>query len=438
MRQASDYFVATSINPFSRAEHQVRCFKRWLSLGFVAKTFNVTAEADRLEALGVPKSAICVIADQDTAVEQVGKPLPRVAPIISYVANTVNPGHLLLVNSDIYPAIRSSRIVDGLSAIAGALALTREECHSVEAYQYGTSIPYRGGLDVFYLNREKLRKLNAMLEARDVSQRMTFGVPGWDYFMGALILSQDIGGRIMDGAVFLHPSHETTYASVSELRHYLADLRQLGVSTSDDPVVAASEFAQRINTESALAAPFADYLRRAYFVPTPTWEVPRPADEGRQVFATLAEAAPLLMRHQREPIVSSLAAKCISSGALDYLSGTSLFVTGTTYSLKFPQMLALICFYALCRARHGGEQFSLVYPRGNLHGKAVQMILDATINSLDARKFMLAELFAQELIRHNIFNKELFKYLALSCGNSSERRLLEETLNCVRRLSDVA
>ena len=283
--------LVTSINPFAKLAHQLRCLEAWAALGFEVRTANVAREAERLVAAGLAPSAILKLDDADTGAALYGKPLPRIAPLLARLAAADPARAVLLVNSDIYPAMRSAEAVRFWAAQAPAMALTREECATLESHRFAVSAPYRNGLDAFLFSPWALKATNMMLAEIPVAARMAFGIPGWDFLLGAVVRSPFVGGRLLDSGVLLHETHSTTYANVDAFAPYLPAMHDLKAATTYTATEAAHEF-HRIIVADCAAASSLSRLVKAQFYRAPKPDAP--SDAARSIALRLCELAPFV------------------------------------------------------------------------------------------------------------------------------------------------
>ena len=422
--------LVTSLNPFAKLSHQLRCLKTWAALGFEVKTANTEAEAGRLVAAGLASSAILALEEADTGAALYGKPVPRIAPLLSRLGAEYPDRAVLLVNSDIYPAMRSAEAVRFLAAQAPALALTREECATLESHRFAANAPYRNGLDAFLFSPRALKATNLMLSVIPVSARMAFGIPGWDFLLGAVVRSPFVGGRLMDGGVLLHETHGTTYANVDAFAPYLPAMHDLDAATTYTATEAAYEFHRIIVAECA-AATSLSRLVKAQFYRAP--KAAAPSDAARSIALRLCELAPFVGWNTDFSALVALADREIRAGGQRGLSADNrngadasfetvrnFFRTGPLGHRLAEDLLAAL-FTLACRERVAPVR---IYPAETHHALKLETAIATTRDDPDARRAALASLFVTDLVEDGVFNATLLEILALSCQNDGERAIL--------------
>ena len=188
--------VLTSLNPKVKMGHQLRCFNEWAKIGYDIRSFNSGEECNQLINAGVSTSQIQKISKEQTATHLFNKQAPRILPILEYALRT-DHDFFILTNSDIFPA-HNNVVSSHLVSFSESIAFTRAECPDLSLDTFMPKKFYRGGLDVFWFTKLRLQCVFKMLENAPVSQRMTFGVPGWDFFLGHIIC-KELDSPIMDG-----------------------------------------------------------------------------------------------------------------------------------------------------------------------------------------------------------------------------------------------
>lgn len=254
--------IVTTINPSSRISYQLACYRKWKSLGCNFRTFNVASEVSELIDFGVHPSDIYIIDDSQSSKLLHGSYSPRIKPVLNIVCSTFNPGEIIVVNSDVYPRLR--KLPCGFFNRYSYSAFTRREVHSIFPFDAKKSLYYRSGIDVFYLNKHTLIELLNAFENDTLSDRMAFGVPGWDFFILALLITSPFAGLVADGSVFLHEIHKPTYTDASEFQNYIPRIALLGMVSSLFYKISAAEFSQRISDECESNAQFSQILDLVY------------------------------------------------------------------------------------------------------------------------------------------------------------------------------
>ena len=413
--------VLTSLNPFARLDHQLACLSAWRKLGFETLSFNCPEERLRLAEAGVPSEALLQATEEETGLALFGKPVPRVARLLARIAQ-MRPGRsVMLVNSDIYPAATWAGFADLWLDRASALALTREETTGLDCTSDTGRLPYRGGLDAFVLGPAALAAVNADLAARPVSERMCFGIPGWDFLLGALIAAPRIGGRIMDSGILLHEAHRTTYSDIDEFAHYVPDIAGLTGMAQGRAQDVAHAFATMIS-ERCEAETGGTALVRALHYRRPVPGAPGPAAVAAARW--LMGLSPALRWNHNLVLLALLADRVGRDPACD-LSRTLCFFTSHRHDRKAGviDVLAAALLILRMRARDPGSD---AYPPGNLHARALEIIIEGTARDPLQRQLEITRLFCDELVNYGIFNPRLYNFLALACRNDDERRLLAE------------
>lgn len=416
--------VLTSINPFGRGALQLRCFLKWLELGFDAYTCNHGVEMEALLELGVPKDRIIQLGDHETGKDLFKKPVPRIRAVLAR-AEAMFDKDLLLVNSDLYPAVQDTSFLTVWRKTGDVLALTRAEVMSLDHAVERVCRPYRGGLDAFLMPRVTLKKLLEDLQLFPVSNRMCFGIVGWDYFVGAL-LERRLKGTFVDSRILLHEMHQPTYSDVNEFTHYLASVQALGIGVGKDFVDTVHEYSLEIDkicSKNALELPPEDLQ------PDLTSGEEVMTEEQRALLDELLEKAPAMVYAFGRPYVAALIV-----GVADRTHASFSDLTGQIQEKEYKRHFAqiLLFFVLVLRLRPGAyTDFTQEYPKGNMHAAAVRMIRDNTRENPDLRRLEVAKLFCTEAANYKIFNPRLFNALALSCENDGERALVSEIRNFI-------
>lgn len=420
--------VVTSINPFGRLGLQKRCLEAWAALGFAVRTANNAAEAERLVAAGLSAEAILPVREGDTGAAIHGKPIPRIAPLLKRMEAEFPGRAVVLVNSDIYPATREGEVLRLWLAQAPAVALTREDCDLLENHGFSGHAPYRNGLDAFAFRPEGLAALNRELKRFPVAWRMCFGIPGWDFLIGAIVRSAAVGGRIFDGALLLHETHPATYADVSEFVHYIPAMTALGATKGTTAESAAYEFYQTILAECRGAQEQAAAVRAMYYRRVPP---PGPASErARLVCLGLAGLAPFVRWNYDFSAMRILADRQLADGeggpAGEADGGLErvrrFFASGSGLAHAFAEELLAALFLLLLENRQAPPAAAHADPAG--HARTLEAALRRAGIDPARRRLALARVFADGLVLENVFNPRLYNVLALSCGNDHERAIL--------------
>tara|TARA_B100000700_G_scaffold140972_1_gene156942 strand:+ start:4286 stop:5557 length:1272 start_codon:yes stop_codon:yes gene_type:complete len=421
-----EHIVLTSINPFAKLDYQKLCFEQWKATGHTIRTVNSTQERDLLLKNGFASDDIFEVAISETGKGLFGKAVPRIMPLLEK-AKTMDCDHYLLTNSDIFPATRKP-VFNALSSQSHAIALTRNECFNVACTNFLSDSPYRGGLDTFYFNRVGLDSLSKELRSYKVSERMAFGIPGWDYFIGYFIWKS--GGTIMDSHIFLHQSHPTTYSALSEFS-YFSDVMIESQRFSGDTNQVAYQFAQLITEECENNERASKVLKHIFYA-KPNISFEPEADIG--MLSSIKAAAQNLLSEvgirkefdtsllafldSQRVTVNWVAAKSFRDAELDNLS---------LISKSFVTLYVLL----LLHSKKQPFRFSHNYPEGSLHGAALRQIIENT--SGNERLGYLIDLFCAELVEHRIYNAELFKYFVWEAKSAQQIKLVMAVLTLLQK-----
>lgn len=410
--------VATTINPFGDVAHQRRCFLAWRALGCEPVTLNSADEASSLVATGFAGEDILTVEAAETGLALFGKAMPRVMPALARLAAANGERTVILVNADIYPAARHGEVVRFWRAEAPAVGLTREDCTLLEAHTLLDSRPYRNGLDAFLFRPGVLARVIEALAAHAVSERMCFGIPGWDFLMGAVVRSPAIGGRLMDGAVLLHEEHRQSYANVDEFAHYIDAMRALGESAADNAADAAYDFHRRIVADCTAAESRAAFVRAISYAPVPA----AASDRARAIALATAARVPFARWNHDFQAMAALAERQGRPGAA--LERTRVFFrTAAGPEHGFAEELLATLFHLECQAG-AGPVHELAEGEHAPPLDALPGILRETATHPAERRMCLAAFFGELLVEHRLFSLALSDYLALSCGSDDARTLL--------------
>lgn len=413
--------VVTSINPFAKLSPQLACWRAWRALGFTALSANVADEAQRLVAAGFPGEAVLPVADEASGRALFGKPLPRIKPLLAQLAETYPDRPILLANADIFPAARDAAFLSLYLGQGPIVALVREDTPTLASASAARRDPYRGGLDAFVMTAGALAKVNAALDGIEVAERMAFGIPGWDYLLGALALS--LGGVIMDSGLLLHERHETTYANVDEFLHYVPAMQALNAATGPSAAEAAFQFYHRIDHECRMTAAAARLTRLKYYCQPLAQTTPEARAAAARVFA----ADPVLAATANFAAIAALADDLIAADRPDMERAFNVLATpglvhGGAREALWATLLALAC-------RVGRDPPPRRPQSGDRrHIQAVAALAQRPDAGEAAERLATVRLYAVERIEHGIANASLEEYLILTAENDDERALLTHIL----------
>jgi hypothetical protein len=406
--------VITSVNPYAKIESQRVCFNAWKALGYEIVSFNSESERKILLDHGFEAENLCLIELSETAVGLFGKQIPRILPLLNRACGLLYDSYIL-TNSDIFPAHRKP-ISSFLASLNNCIALTRNECVYLPNNKYTDKSPYRGGLDTFCFSRQGLINIFNKLINEDVSERMTFGIPGWDYFLGHIIIHS--GGLIMDGEVLLHESHQTSYGKIDEFQFYVDVMVKSGKYNATGVNEVASEFARNISFHCEANERKSVLLKRLYYS-APILSKSELYDGD--VLTVLNEVEKVALRFDLDIKITETLRGFVKS----QLKGTS-WAAAEAYRRNEMQglpiiqaSLNLLLTQLIIKKILNKLHVSYLYPEGNMHGVALRQIIQNT-HGMERMHYLIG-LFCSELAEHNVFNKELYKYFVLSAD--SQRKL---------------
>ncbi|MFK7942017.1 MAG: hypothetical protein AB8B85_03755 [Paracoccaceae bacterium] len=417
--------VATSINPFNRLPEQLRAFHQWKSLGADIVTFNVADEAERLNQTGLPSEAIIVIPEEDTALKQGGKAIPRITPILARLQKEARKRTAVLVNSDIYPATRTCRVFEHLLDFAPALALTREETPVLEDHSILSLAPYRGGIDAFVFKRPALLKVNAALRNIPVSETMCFGVPGWDFLLSAVIESDPVGGAVMDSGFLLHASHATIYNNLDDFKPFSSTVAKLANLKGETHMKIAEGYARRIEASCQKWADRTNMLRAIHFAQVPLQ--PEVHEEARRLTLLLSTRLPYVAACYRHTSLVALIDRHRSQGRPDFFAFYSFFVRSQENGKRFCEVLAAIACGVICMPLSDDPR---PFPDDYEPSEARASIKRIAKRNLSQRRLEFAYLFGTEVIEYGVFDTDLLDEIDRCCKNARE----QEAVSFIREL----
>jgi hypothetical protein len=426
--------VITSVNPYAKLVYQKSCFFKWKELGHSIKTFNCEEEKEILLKNGFNSSDIVKLSQGETSKELFGKSVPRILPVLKR-ASDYKSDYVILVNSDIYPALKKS-ISFFLSSLASNIALTRNECIDICEIKYTNSLPYRGGVDIFFFTIDSLRQIEKNLSLKPSTERMTFGMPGWDFFLAHEMICY-FGGIIMDSEVFFHKTHSTSYKDSKEMKLYAIEMLKSGLYRSMESGALTTEFAEKIKTYCIKNTKYSKLLKLLYFAPPNKNNI---TSKQRMSETLIVESNfnKLLNDYNIRINYNQQKIKSIIYSQLNNLSWKEALLCYNNFLSKTPFLngyLILVLLQLTIKEHIGNYQLSTTYPKNNLHNKAVQQI---TVNNLtEQEKLMyILNLFSSELIDDSIFNNNLFKYIIYSTDSPYSLELCSAIYSiCHKRLT---
>jgi|GEM_PF-1087704 len=406
--------VLTSINPYSKVDYQKKCFERWNNLGFLVRTFNNSEEKKNLISKGFNTENIIEIHPEETALGLWGKACPRIVPILHRALHTEHK-NFILVNSDIYPAIRKCPI-EIFRSISEQIAFTRNQLTYIEYFGLNTNSPYRGGLDIFFFTKEALLKVYKLLRKSSVSERMTFGIPGWDFYLAERMLTSG-NLEIMDSFVFLHEYHKTTYDKINEFENYSRTIaKTLNWENGEDWQLTAEKFSEFITTCCGENQKYTEVIRKTY-------------SNKIGLFTYYNE-----LEQEKASAIYNLIINKIDKEDLSLFQMTEklqIFILRNMQDIRWDQVVdfindnmtscqpkyqRLISLYILLLILEYNENLclSMNYPKESLHGVTLKEILKNLDGQEQKRDLYIFDLFANELLEYGILNNNLLDFLFYS------------------------
>lgn len=409
--------VITTVNPFGDVDYQKKCFESWKKAGYLIRSYNAESEAIKLYEFGFAHSDIFVIPDEETTFAENGKYLPKVSPIITRIAEEAED--IILTNADIF-ALHSLNLQRVFASLANAIAFTRREVLSLDCTDIRDNEFYRGGLDLFYMSSSSVSKLAKDLVNLPSSKRMAFGVPGWDYLLGAYIFRK-LKGKICDGPIVAHTFHKNTYSALEDFSIYAIDIAKMMHWETTDPYEVANQFALEI--ERNCLRNIVERTRLQMFYNSNGSKSQLSQQESANI--NLADIDGLLdfadVNKLKVVLQKVIATK---DWALANQFAANCFVRTSAFTAK-----------AFCLWNYLNSDFNKTadwntdYPQGNLHGKAIENTLSLKD---DDKNNAIFDVFSTELVNFGIFNKRLFDYLVWNCENEVQIKIFENIKSIVR------
>jgi hypothetical protein len=403
--------VLTTVNPYSKIEYQKICFYAWKAAGYHIRTLNCAEEAKKLIEAGFESQDIDIISEGETSLHLFGKAIPRVFSVIKR-ASHYDYDATFLTNSDIYP-VHQRPVTRFLSSISDAMAMTRNECVRIYDYQFTDSIPYRGGLDIFFFTRRGINAVFNVLKNKPLAERMTYGVSGWDFYLGHHVVSQ-LNGKIIDGEIFLHQTHKTTYNQINEFTLYAEEMKASGCFKGHDTNEIAAEFAATINSHCNINSSLSKTLKTVFYVKPRFTEVPQPSPQASTIFEALESRSSkkINIKINQKRLINFI------DSQLEYLNWSAAESYKQSQMKNQPVVtgyLFMLLTQLVIKQQSGRLHVSTVYPEGNCHVVALRQIINNTGNQ--ERLMYIIRLFSAELVDYGIFNPVLFKYIIWSANS---------------------
>lgn len=416
--------ILTTINPFSRLDIQLRCFTRWRELGFEVYSCNSGSEIQTLIHHGVPADVIIKLDLEETGEALFGKPTPRVMAVLER-ARQLFEADILLVNSDLYPVASDTSFVEEWRAFGKVVALTRTEVVSIDHPVARLSHPYHGGLDAFLVSRDMTGELIGQLSLFEVSKRMSFGIPGWDYLVGAVIQNR-LNGTFVNSRVLLHEMHQPAYSAIDEFSVYTEALHALNVGAGMDHVGLARHIAEGIRRVCTFNDAGRDDASR-----TTLQSSADPVPEADRLIAQIEQFVPLLLATLGRPYLTEIISAVRNRPDLSF-SHLSSQITDPEPKRSFANLLLMAAIFmdlrGLAQQRY---RYRYRYPERNHHAAALREKMDHAGKNPDILRLEIAKLFCTEFLDFKIINPRLFNFIALSCENDTERTLVGVIRHCI-------
>lgn len=428
--------VLTSLNPNASMDYQLRCFDEWAKVGYLVHSYNSEEECVELGKNELNTDQLKRISVADTAQNLFGKPIPRILPILEGALQT-DYDHFILTNSDIFPAHRKV-ISDFLAKSFESVAFTRTECFSPTLNRFNSRVYYRGGLDLFWFSKSGLHQIVKRLRESMVADRMTFGVPGWDFYLGH-VLCRELGCPITDGTVFLHRSHKISYGDIDEFGYYSQEMNRTGIYSSEDSTSLAEEFSNFIEQQCLENERISRLLKLTFY------KRPKP-------FSILDDNTARTQNGNQEILeqyaqyLSSINVPCAFTeeelevfttrqrGDKEWATAISLLRHPDKRYSDWTRKLQLLLISMLCTRHEKLKTLTFTYPVGNKHSAALKQKI--TNHTDQDQQFSIFEMFASEMIDyamvnenqiemidHGILNKNLMKYIFTVLSQPDDKAL---------------
>jgi len=412
--------VLTSLNPYANVGYQLRCLNEWVMLGYEIRSHNSDVESDILIDHGLQTEHLNRISIGETAEHFFGKPIPRILPTLERALQSEH-NHFILTNSDIFPAHRKV-ISESLAKSFQTVAFTRTECLDPSLCRFPSQSFYQGGLDLFWFTKQGLHELLEILRQFPVAERMTFGIPGWDFFMGHFLCTK-MNSPLVNGSIFIHKSHKITYGNIEEFEHYAPDMINSGQYASRQPIPLALEFATFIREDSQKNEHIARLLKLAFY---------KQASALPALNSENCNANDSVLKKFHVRLQGSQVEEVFTEPELEVFTGMQIDGAGWAITISLIgnhnfrkshllYRLQLLLLSLLCTQQQGSKTLTLKYPHGSMHMPALNQIVQNEYGP--NRETCIFDLFASELIDHGIVNLNLMKYLFTAATNADEKAL---------------
>lgn len=430
MGEAAKPLVITSINPYGDVEWQKDCIESFASTGHDVISFNIDEEATMLEALRF-KVKVCTITTEQTGSTIYGKPVPLISEVLRLAYQSTIRPYYILTNSDIFYA--GNRPCNDFShSIAQAFAFTRVDVVNNTHNPTTSWKTYRGGLDVFGFTRDGLADcLEILSKYKQVSSLMAYGIPGWDFLMGSIVLG-NLNGYCMDGTIYHHKIHPQTYTSPAALLPYVETINNIGYTNAASSEEAAHQFACKIESECIKRLSFSKLLRTAFYTPKHHKKRLITAHADLQQISRSSDDCPVYNSasillcecyQQSEVLKIHRLMKTISQNTNHYYPAIrDTFVLSGSSIIRMRKHILIASLYLSTMVRNTSLYFTDIYPSGNSHHAALEAI--SKISDRFNSAYQFAQLFYSELIEYRIYNRNVAKLILAHLDDARYRHIM--------------
>lgn len=349
---------------------QVRCFAAWAALGGRPRAVTTPEGAEKLRALGFGPADFLVlpgpaIRDRDGAA--------LLVPLLRELARKGPAGQdappVMLVQSALWPALRTMGAITHWAGLAPALALTAEICASIDSHDPDDARPDRSRFAAFVLTGPACAAVADLLDGCDGAGALAFDDPGAGQLLAAALRAPSVGGVVMDSGLLLDetvgrapgvdPSADS--GADPEVGPFLADIARLCGIAAPDATQRHAILGQLIRRECRRQGPQRDTARMLFYRPVPRPDPPDPA--ALRIAAQLVKICPELTWWHSLAALAALAHRVSAEGrrvpgrnpnrAPD--RALTFFVVNPDPQYQFTQILLAILFVQMCHATGAAE-----------------------------------------------------------------------------------
>jgi hypothetical protein len=430
--------VITSVNPFGDSEWQLECANSFIHSGHDVISINTAEEVSKLKSLNYPGRLEC-ITDLEAGKLLYGKPVPLILPALKRTIAKNTKQHYILTNSDIYYDGRKPCVHAALGG-KDAIALTRVEVEIIPGAKplRNKKGHYRGGLDIFIFSNKGLQKAIKFIECHDRAIRnMAFGIPGWDYMLGGIMLKQ-LSASIADGNLFQHKQHKQAYANLDDFIPYIKPLHSLEcIKESQNPIVAAEQFADLIKSECTRHEAWSKLIELCF-----TRHSHKENIQSRQSSPLLSHLPPtvritceqLIEETKTHTISKLIEAQSIildhEDIALAFINCRDFVADSPSLSIKTRQLLILTTVLISIGSARQTLRFSRYYPSINSHKQAIE---STSTYSRESRLFNIVHIFYSDLFIHNIYSSSVAKFIASELSDVAYLQMLQYQIQTIKQ-----